>query len=219
MSQSIVITGGQGSLAQTIALYFAEKEPTWQVAYPGREQMDVTSEESVRSFFKDRSCDLLIAAAGQISDSPLAKVSSSTWDRLLQCNLRGAAYSAKVASASMQKKQIGHVIFIGSYSACSPPSGQVAYASAKAALVGLMKSLALEWGGQNIRVNLIMPGFLDNRMTCQVTQSRKTQVLQQHCLGRYNTEASVAAFVHALHTQLLHTSGQVFNLDSRILAD
>jgi 3-oxoacyl-[acyl-carrier protein] reductase len=219
MSQSVVITGGQGSLAQAIAQYLAVVEPTWDVVCPGREDMDVTSEASISQFLKNRSCDLLIAAAGEIADGPLAKTSSAGWDRLMQSNLRGAAFAAKAVSKFMLKQRSGHVIFIGSYSGIHPPAGQVMYASAKAALAGLTKSLAREWGSANIRVNLILPGFLENRMTTHVSDHRKEQVLQQHCLRRYNTESCVAAFVHALHAQLPHTSGQTFNLDSRILAD
>jgi 3-oxoacyl-[acyl-carrier protein] reductase len=219
MSQSVVITGGGGSLSQAIARYLAEEEPTWNVVCPTRQQMDATCEESITSFLKDHPCDLLIAAAGEIADGLLAKVSSDEWDRLLHSNLRGAAFAAKMAGKLMLKKRNGHVIFIGSYSGFHPPVGQVAYATAKAALTGLTKSLAKEWGNANIRVNLILPDFLENRMTSRVAATRKAQVLEQHCLRRYNTESSVAAFIHALHKQLLHTSGQVFNLDSRILAD
>lgn len=219
MSQSVVITGGHGSLAQALVRYMAEKEPAWDVYCPSRHQVDVACEQSITSYLKECSCDLLIAAAGEVADGPLARVSSREWDRLLHSNLRGAAYAAKVASKTMLKKRCGHIIFIGSYSGFHPPAGQIAYASAKAALAGLTKSLAREWGNANIRVNLILPGFLENSMTSQVSNARKAQVLEQHCLHRYNTESAVASFVHALHTQLPHTSGQTFNLDSRILTE
>jgi 3-oxoacyl-[acyl-carrier protein] reductase len=55
-------------------------------------------------------------------------------------------------------------------------------------------------------------------MTANVSPDRQEEVKNMHCLQRYNTEESVAAFVHSLHTKLPHTSGQIFNLDSRILA-
>jgi 3-oxoacyl-[acyl-carrier protein] reductase len=218
MEQHVVITGGQGSLAQSIAAFLQEKEPSWTICRPSRQELDVTQQSSLQEYFTNHSCDLLIAAAGEIADQPLAKVTSDTWDQLLQSNLRGAAFAAKFASKSMLKKRQGHVIFFTSYSAMQPPVGQVAYASAKAGLIGLTKSLAQEWGYANIRVNAIMPGFLENRMTTVVGDARKEQVRQAHCLGRFNTEDSVAAFIYSLHTQLIHTSGQIFNLDSRIIS-
>ncbi len=218
MEQYVVITGGQGSLAQTIAAILQEKEPSWTISCPSRQELDVTQLSSLQEYFIDHPCDLLIAAAGEIADQPLAKISSQTWDQLLQSNLRGAAFAAKLASKSMLKKRQGHIIFLTSYSAVQPPVGQIAYASAKAGLIGLTKSLAQEWGRANIRVNAIMPGFLDNRMTSAVAESRKKQVLQSHTLGRFNTEEAVATFIYCLHTELIHTSGQIFNLDSRIIS-
>lgn len=217
MAQTVVITGGQGSLAQALQASFRTQEPSWQILCPSRQELDVTDDAGMRAYFNAHACDLLIAAAGEIRDAPLAKITSTDWNRLLQSNLRGAAFAAKYASKHMLRKRCGHVIFIGSYSGFHPPIGQVAYASAKAALVGLTHSLAREWGSANIRVNLIVPGFLDNRMSSSVTAHRREELRHMHCLGRYNTEESVAAFVHSLHTQMAHTSGQIFNLDSRIL--
>jgi 3-oxoacyl-[acyl-carrier protein] reductase len=217
MGQKVVITGGQGSLAQTICQYFQQQQPSWQIHCPSRQELDVTQQSSLQQYFSEHPCDLLIAAAGMIADQPLAKISATTWDQLMQANLRGAAFAAKFASKSMLKQRQGHVIFITSYSSVQPPLGQVAYASAKAGLDGLTKSLAQEWGSANIRVNAIMPGFLENRMTSAVSTDRRDQVRSSHCLGRFNTEEAVAAFLHTLHTQLPHTSGQIFNLDSRII--
>lgn len=212
-----MITGGQGALAQTIREFFQHQQPSWQIHCPSRQELDVTEESSLQQYFSAQPCDLLIAAAGMIADQPLAKITTDDWSLLLDCNLRGAAFAAKFASKSMLKQRQGHIIFITSYSAVQPPLGQVAYASAKAGLVGLTKSLAQEWGRANIRVNAIMPGFLDNRMTAPVTETRREQVSHAHCLGRFNTEDAVAAFLYTLHTQLPHTSGQIFNLDSRII--
>lgn len=214
-----MITGGHGSLARALSDHLALVEPEWNVICPSRQEMDVSSLSSVRSFMENHSCRLLVAAAGEIDDQPLLKVTSNSWDQLLHGNLRGAAFAAKMASRAMLREREGHVIFIGSYSGFHPPLGQVAYASAKAALSGLTKSLAREWGPVGIRVNLILPGFLENRMTDHVSKSRKDEVLEQHCLRQYNTENSVAKFVHFLHKHMTYTSGQIFNLDSRILAD
>ena len=216
MGQQVVITGGQGSLAQSIRRFFEQQQASWQIACPSRQELDVTQESSIQQYFSEHPCDLLITAAGCIADQPLAKLSADTWDQLIDCNLRGAAFAAKFASKAMLKQRQGHIIFISSYSAVLPPVGQVAYASAKAGLEGLTKSLAQEWGRANIRVNAIMPGFLENRMTNEVSDARKDQVRSAHCLGRFNTENAVASFLYSLHTQMPHTSGQIFNLDSRI---
>ena len=214
--QNIVVTGGRGSLAQVIAHEFSQCEPQWHCACPSRQELDVTHEAAVKEYFQHHECDFLIAAAGEVLDQPLWKMEETDWDRLLAANVKGAALCAKWAGRQMLRRGVGHILFISSYSALHPPAGQVAYASAKAGLLGLMQSLAKEWGTANIRVNAVMPGFLENRMTENVSAARKQQVLQEHCLQRFNTAQAVASFVHTLHTQLVHTSGQVFQLDSRI---
>ena len=110
----------------------------------------------------------------------------------------------------------GHIVFISSYSALHPPLGQLAYATAKAALLGLTQSLARENGHHGIRVNAVLPGFLETRMTELVSEKRKIEILANHTLGRFNTPVEVAKFIRYLHQDLCHTSGQVFQLDSRI---
>lgn len=215
-NSTVVITGGQGSLATQMATVFRAREPQWTILTPSRTELDVTNTESIQDFFAQHPCDFLIANAGKIHDQPLLATKESTWDELLDVNLRGAAWCAKAASRMMIKKRVGHIVFMSSFSAVSPPVGQVAYASAKAGLLGLTKSLAQELGSANVRVNAIFPGFLENAMTEKVSSARKEQVVQAHCLKRCNTEAAVANFVLALHQLLPHTSGQIFSLDSRI---
>ena len=115
------------------------------------------------------------------------------------------------------KRRLGHIVFISSYSAFHPPVGQVNYASAKAALTGMALSLAKELGSRNIRVNVIVPGFMETKMTEYVSDVAREQALQKHALARLNTPESLAKFLRALHFDLPHTSGQIFNLDSRVL--
>jgi len=165
----------------------------------------------------DHPCDLLICAAGMIDDRLLAKATSDQWDQLLDTNLRGAAWCAREVGKNMLKNGKGHIIFISSYSALHPPLGQIAYASAKAGLLGLTKSLAREWGAAQIRVNAILPGFMDNNMTSNMPAVHREKILADHVLGHFNTEKQVAQFIYHLHNHLTHTSGQIINLDSRIL--
>jgi 3-oxoacyl-[acyl-carrier protein] reductase len=115
----------------------------------------------------------------------------------------------------MKRRKSGHVIFISSNSALHPPAGQAAYAAAKAALLGLVGDLAGPCGDFNIRVNAVLPGFLATRMTESVSNTRRAEVLAAHALGRFNTCERTAAFIRFLHFELPHTSGQVFQLDSR----
>jgi 3-oxoacyl-[acyl-carrier protein] reductase len=142
-------------------------------------------------------------------------LAEADWDTVWQTNYLGAKQCAEAALPSMIRLGRGHIIFVSSHSALHPPPGQTAYASAKRALLGLTQNLATIHGPSNIRINAILPGFLDNRMTAHLSQPRKNAVLQQHALGRLNTMNRAASFLRFLHESMPHTSGQWFQLDSR----
>ena len=209
-----VISGGKGDLAHSIATHLIEQG--FEVKTPGRAQLDVTQADSIREYFMLHQADLLICNAGITSDSPLIHLTESQWDEVLAVNLRGSIRCAAAAIESMKGRGGGSIVLISSYSAIHPPIGQSAYATAKAALLGYIKELAAETGKHNVRVNAILPGFLDTRMTKTVRKQRKEEILEEHSLQRFNTKQAVASFICFLHQQLPHTSGQVFQLDSRL---
>ena len=212
-TQHAVITGGTGSLGKAIAC--ALQHPCWTLATPGSSELDVRAPVAIESYFDSRPVDLLVCAAGITRDAPIAKLSQNAWDETWAVNFAGAAACAKAVLPGMIERGGGHIIFISSFSALHPPPGQAAYATAKAALLGLTRDLASRHGSSNIRVNAILPGFLESRMTETVSSSRRAEVLAAHALGRFNTSDRVAAFIRFLHHELPHTSGQTFQLDSR----
>lgn len=177
--------------------------------------MDVTDADATRRFFEARTVDLLVCAAGVTRDAPLARMDESAWDEVWEVNFQGAVNCAEAVLPGMMDRGSGHIVFISSHSAIHPPVGQASYAAAKAALLGHSGSLARQVGAHGIRVNAILPGFLETPMTRSVTEKRKQEILEDHHLGRFNTPSSVARFIHYLHQEMPHTSGQIFQLDSR----
>ena len=115
----------------------------------------------------------------------------------------------------MAKQRSGHLIFIGSRAARHGTRGQSAYAAAKAGLVGLALSIAKEYGGRNIRCNVVLPGFLETKMTAGLPDKRREEIRAEHALGRFNTAENSARAI-AFLARLDNVSGQVFTLDSRI---
>ena len=209
----LVITGGKGGLGQAVAAAFAH--PQWRVAAPGRTELDVTAAASIGEFFAGRQVDLLVCAAGITAESPLVRLDEAHWDQAMAVNFAGAAACAAAVLPGMVARGQGHLVFISSFVALHPPPGLAAYATAKAALLGLTRDLAGRHGRQGIRVNAVLPGFLETPMTQRVTPKRREEVLAEHALGVFNTPAAVAEFIRFLHHGLPHTSGQSFQLDSR----
>ncbi len=209
----VIITGGTGGLGKSINEQF--NIAGWEVLALGRNDLDLRSEPAIGAFFSANDCDLLICAAGIIRDQPLVKMDESTWDEIVEINFSAAKKCALAAIPVMMKKGVGHVIFISSYAANHPTIGQAAYATAKAAMLGLTRDLALRYGSNNIRVNAILPGFMETPMTENVSEKRKQEVRELHTLGAFNTPEIVAEFIRFLEEHMPHTSGQIFQLDSR----
>jgi 3-oxoacyl-[acyl-carrier protein] reductase len=209
-----VITGGSGDLAQAMVAEW--QAASWQVDAPSRAELDVDDPKSAKKYFKERVFKLLVCNAGLTGDTPLVRLQESAWDTSWSVNYGGSLRCAEAVLPMMRQQGGGHIVFISSFSAIHPPIGQVAYAAAKAALLGLVADLAVRHGAANIRVNAILPGFLDTRMTESVSAERRAEVLAHHTLDRFNTCDKVAKFIRFLDQEMLHTSGQVFQLDSRL---
>lgn len=212
-SAVVIITGGRGGLAMALREEFEADGAT--VHAPGRGELDVRSAESVADYFAgfDR-IDVLVNNAGIAGDGLVLRLDESAWDSVLDTNLKGAFLCSRAAAKPMIRRREGHILQLGSFAAIRPSSGQAAYAASKAALVGLTKSLARELGPRNVRVNCVLPGFLETRMTAGLSAEAKSTALSRHVLGRFNTVSEAARGIRLL-SSLAHVSGQVFQLDSR----
>jgi len=209
-----LITGGDGDLAG--ALRLALESGGYEVLAPGRAELDVRCARSVAAYFAGiEGLDFLVNNAGLTRDALFLKQTPEDWDEVVATNLTGAWRCSAAAGRLMAAGAGGHIVQIGSYSAVSPPLGQCAYAAAKAGLVGLTKSLAREWGREGIRVNCVLPGFLETKMTAKLSPQARERALAEHQLGRFNTVDEAARFVAFLAT-CDPVSGQVFQLDSRV---
>jgi NAD(P)-dependent dehydrogenase (short-subunit alcohol dehydrogenase family) len=214
-SSIALITGGEGDLGKTIADEL--RSQGWKVSAPGRKELDVSSAASVDAWFDDaKSIDLVVHCAGILRDRMLTGMSDEDFAAVLDVNLKGTFRVSQAALRHMAKHRRGHIIFIGSNSARWGNAGQTNYAAAKAGLIGLTHSLAKEYGARNVRVNCILPGLLETKMTAHLSKEILDTVRQAHALKKFNNCASVAKFVAFLDRELPFTSGQVFQLDSRV---
>lgn len=211
-----VITGGAGTLAQELKTQLVAKD--WIVHAPGRDRLDVTSSDQVKNYFANlQRVDLLINQAGIIDDASLLTMSESAFDQVIAVSLTGAFRCAREALLMMSKQRSGHLVQVGSFAAIQGTAGQANYAAAKAGLIGLTKSIALEYGGRNIRANSVLPGLLETRMTDLLLSDdlRRKALLNQHALRCFNTVRQAAEFMVFLES-MKAISGQTFQLDSRV---
>jgi 3-oxoacyl-[acyl-carrier protein] reductase len=117
------------------------------------------------------------------------------WDAVLRTNLTGAHLCAQQALSVMMRARYGRIINVTSVVAETGNPGQVNYVAAKAGLIGLTRTLALEIASRNITVNAVAPGFIVSPMTDPLPQEAKDGLLARIPLGRMGTDAEVAAAI------------------------
>jgi 3-oxoacyl-[acyl-carrier protein] reductase len=180
---------------------------------------DVREAESVRrmidQFSHDASGPLaLVCNAGIGQGELLVRHSDESWNNVIATNLTGTFHCFRAMATSLLARGGGSIIVIGSHTGFQGATGQSAYATSKAGLIGLVRTAALEWGPHNIRLNLVLPGWQKTDLTEGIFPDDKGWL--DHALRRPPLiDEVVRTIVHL--AQLKDVSGQVWNCDSRNL--
>jgi len=140
----------------------------------------------------------LVNNAGVNAYFDAGTMSEHDWDSVFAVDLKGAWLCCKHALPGMLSAGRGSVVTVASIHASMTIKGMFPYAAAKSGLVGLTRSLALDYGRDNIRVNAICPGFIHTRLVDEWLDSQpdreaaRAAVLDVHPLGRIGTPEDVA---------------------------
>jgi 3-oxoacyl-[acyl-carrier protein] reductase len=228
--RTVLVTGGNRGIGLGIARAFAANGDRVAVTHRGSGapeglfgvQCDVTSSEQVDAAFKTVEAELgpvqvLVANAGMTDDTLLLRMSEESFSKVVDANLIGAYRVAKRAAQGMLRARAGRMIFISSVVALVGAPGQANYASSKAGLIGLARSIARELGSRSITANVIAPGFIDTDMTAAMTEARKAEVLAGVPLQRYGTVEEIAAAAVFLASEAAgYVTGAVLPVDGGV---
>ena len=162
--------------------------------------LDVSSEESIKSGAKaviERlgKVEILVNNAGITRDGLMMAMKRADWDDVLGTNLTGAFLLTQAFLRPMLKNRWGRIINISSVVGRTGQAGQVNYASSKAGLIGLTRSLAREVASRNITVNAVAPGYIETSMTAVLDEKQREAMMAQIPLGRPGTDMEIAQSV------------------------
>jgi 3-oxoacyl-[acyl-carrier protein] reductase len=143
----------------------------------------------------DGKIDILINNAGVTSDQFIMLMPPEEWTKVIETNVGGTYRWAKAVSRPMMNVRSGVVVNIASVSGLLGIAGQTNYAASKGAIIAFSRALAAEMGPRGIRVNTVVPGFIETDMTSKMPRQIKQQNLDRILLHRFGKADEVAKTV------------------------
>lgn len=169
-------------------------------------QFDVADSAAVDEAFKKIKADLgglhiLVNNAGIARDMLLLRFKDSDWNDVIATNLSGAFYCSRAGAKLMTRQRWGRIINITSVVGEAGNAGQVAYAAAKAGMIGMTKSLAKELASRTITVNAVAPGLIETDMTAELPEEMKATALEHIPLKSVGQPGDIAHAVAYLASE------------------
>lgn len=161
--------------------------------------------------------DILINNAAGNFICRAEKLTPNGWNAVVNIVLNGSAYCTMAAGRQMLKQGGGKILSITASYAWVGGPGTVHSAAAKAGLIAMSKTLAVEWGGRNVQVNCLCPGFVDTEQSHEVlwpTVEGQQRLIDRIPAGRFGTvEETVEAGVFLCSDAANYVNGEVFTID------
>ena len=171
-------------------------------------QFDISKHDEIEKFIEscnndfNNKIDILINNAGITQDNLSIRMKTEEWNKVIDLNLTSSFLLTKYSIKKMIKNKQGKIINITSIVGHTGNIGQSNYAASKAGLIGMSKSLALEYGKKNIKVNCISPGFIKSEMTDKINENFKQSLQEKISLNRFGLPEDVANAVIFLSSNL-----------------
>ncbi|MDQ2754961.1 MAG: SDR family oxidoreductase [Actinomycetota bacterium] len=218
-----VVTGTASGIGRAVALDLVGRG--WLVAGIDRSpspecttwaEADVTDEAAVLAAVEQAETQLgavtaAVSVAGYYEMSPVADITREAWRRMLRVHLGGLVHLARAALPAMVARGDGSLVAIASELAIGGGSEDVHYASAKGAVIGAVRSLAVEMAPHGVRVNVVAPGPTDTPLLPADSPWRAPDYLRTLPLGRLVRPDEVSRCVRFLVEEGSFCVGEVLN--------
>ena len=171
-------------------------------------RFDISNHSSIEKFIDEcdeifqNKIDILINNAGITQDNLAIRMKDDEWNKVLDINLTSTFFLSKNVLKKMLKNKNGKIINITSVVGHAGNIGQTNYSASKSGLIGMSKSLALEYGKKNIKINCISPGFIKSDMTDKISENYKDILKEKIPLARFGFPNDVANAVIFLSSSM-----------------
>lgn len=234
-----VVTGGAKGIGKAIVTKLVQegaKGVIWDIdplAGKTAQELNGTSGKVVKAFASvdvsilknvEKACqetlkefgriDILVNNAGIIRDNSLRKMTAEEWQAVIDVNLTGVFNCTRAVAPVMIEQKYGKIVSISSIVGFTGNFGQSNYVAAKAAIIGLTKTWAIELGRYQINVNAIAPGAIDTDMFATIKEEYRQEFIRRIPLGRIGKPediANICAFLVSEEASFL--TGQTIIVD------
>ena len=237
-NKNILITGASGGIGNELVKKFVslggnvlgtgtktEKLDLLKKKYPNIKvkKFDVIDHTRIEEFIDNVSLelgglDILINNAGKNMDNLSLRMKDEEWKKVIDINLTSTFLLAKSAIKKMLKNKFGRIINITSIVGHTGNLGQANYSASKSGIVGMSKSLAIEYAKKNITINCVSPGFIQSDMTMNIAEKVKLYLTARIPMGRLGTGEDVSNCVAFLSSaeasyitgETIHVNGGMY---------
>jgi len=182
-------------------------------------KFDISEHSKIEEFIENVSLelgglDILVNNAGINVDNLSLRMKDEEWKKVIDLNLTSTFLLSKYAIKKMLKKKFGRVVNITSIVGHSGNLGQANYSASKAGIIGMSKSLAIEYAKKNITINCVSPGFIVSDMTMNIAEKVKLYLTSRIPMGKLGTGEDVSNCVAFLSSEMAsYVTGETIHVN------
>ena len=220
-NKKILITGATGGIGNALVKKFISLEGNILATGTNTDKLDelkknfpnikvkkfdISEHSRIEEFIENVSLelgglDILINNAGVNADNLSLRMKENEWKKVIDVNLTSTFLLSKNSIKKMLKTKYGRIVNITSIVGHTGNLGQANYSAAKSGLIGMSKSLAIEYAKKNITINCVSPGFIVSKMTSNIAEKVKLFLTSRIPMGRLGTGEDVSNCVAFLSSE------------------
>tara|TARA_B100000029_G_scaffold421060_1_gene427187 strand:+ start:606 stop:1340 length:735 start_codon:yes stop_codon:yes gene_type:complete len=233
-NKKILITGATGGIGNALVNKFvslggnvygtgtkSEKLDSLKKQYPNIKirKFNIANHSDIEEFIENvflelGGIDILINNAGMNLDNLSIRMKDEEWKKVIDINLTSTFLLSKHAIKKMIKNKYGRIVNITSVVGHSGNLGQSNYAASKAGIIGMSKSLAIEYAKKNITINCVSPGFIVSDMTTNIADKIKLYLTSRIPMGKLGSGEDVSNCVAFLSSeQAAYVTGETIHVN------